>query len=82
MFYLDMSYLDMIQITVVSLFALSLFTRMWKHSISVFIILGASSFLILLYPTSPLIGVIIFTVGLVYVTIRGSLKPKGERFWI
>lgn len=76
-----MSELQFMQGLIGSLFGLSLFVRMWQHSISTFIVLGAGTLSLFLYQVDKCLSVTIFSIAMIYVTYRGSMKPKGERLW-
>ncbi|MDM5272068.1 hypothetical protein PGH07_07740 [Sulfurovum sp. zt1-1] len=77
-----MSDWQFVQMLIGSLFGLSLFVKMWRHSMSVFIMLSCGTITLFIYDFMPNISVLCFSISAIYVTIRGAMKPKGERVWI
>ena len=77
-----MNELQMMQMLIGSLFGLSLYVRMWRHSMSVFIMLASGTLSLFLYQVSPDVAMVCFSIASIFVTFRGAMKPKGERIWV
>lgn len=71
-----------LQVLIGSLFGLSLYVKMWRHSISVFLMLACGTLSLFIYAFLPKISIVCFSIGSIYITFRGAMKPKGERLWI
>jgi len=76
-----MSELQFLQGLTGSLFGLSMFVRMWQHSISTFIMLSFGTASLFMYEFDKCTAVFVFAIAAIYVTLRGTRKPKGERLW-
>lgn len=76
-----MSELQFLQMLIGSLFGVSMFVKMWKHSLSTFLMLASSTFALFFYALNPLFAISVFSTTIVYVTARGAMKPIGERVW-
>jgi len=77
-----MDILAFLQTLVASLFGVSLYVKMWRHSISTFIILLGITLTLFLWTINTLLSAVIFSISITYITIRGALKPIGGEKWI
>lgn len=76
-----MTELQFLQGLIGSLFGLSMFVKMWQHSISTFLMLLSGTLSLFLYEADKCLAVGVFSIAAVYITLRGTRKPKGERLW-
>lgn len=76
-----MNELQLLQALIGSLFGLSLFVKMWQHSLSTFLMLFSGTFSLFTYQLDSCISVALFSIVMIYVTLRGAMKEKGERIW-
>jgi hypothetical protein len=77
-----MNEIALMEVIIVTLFGLSLFIRLWEHSMSVFLMLLTGTVCIFLYHICPRGAAIVFSIAATYVTLRGAMKPKGDRIWL
>lgn len=76
-----MNELAILQALVGSMFGLALFVKMWEHSISTFLMLLSGTLSLFLYEVDACTSMGVFGITTIYVTLRGAMKPKGERLW-
>lgn len=72
---------SLLQSVIISLFALSLYVKMWEHSISTFAMLVGGAVACILYSLGySEYAALVVTLFAILVTLRGAMKPRGERF--
>lgn len=77
-----MSELQFLQMLVGSLFGVSMFVKMWKHSVSTFMLLTSSTFSLFFYELNHNCAIAVFSLSLIYVVWRGTRKPNTDKVWI
>ncbi len=68
------------QTMIFSLLALSVFVKLWKHSISTFLILAISAATTIIYAKSPEYAMGFYMLSLCVITARAVLKPDDDVF--
>lgn len=76
-----MNELQFLQTLIGAMFGVSLFVKMWRHSISTFLMLFAGTFSLFTYEFNKCVAVFVFSVCMIYLTLRATRKPKGDTIW-